>query len=139
MRLRYLFIFLTVVTIFLIFLYFLGHEILDLIMAMITVQFLSLGAMIEHQRKFPSKTIKSLSERVDKIEKICSDIHNVLDSNPELDKKLEKQKNGMSQILDDIVEKSTKLDKKLNGFLESENEKNSSISDIIYLDEEEQA
>jgi len=118
MRLRYLFIFLTVVTIFLIFLYFLGHEILDLIMAMITVQFLSLGAIIEHQRRFPSKTIKELAKRVDEIEQICNNIYanvssypNHHDSRPRMPEKNEEKESEDSAM---------------------------SIADMVYLEKEEQ-
>jgi len=151
MRLRYLFMFLTIVTIFLTILYLLGHEILDLIMAMITVEFLSLGAIIEHQRKFPSETIKKLSERVDNIEKVCNDIYNTLSSNPEFEEKLQKQKDDMSSILDKIIQRSTELDKKLNGFghltnskikiseknKETNSKENStfSIGETVYLEE----
>ena len=143
MRLRYLFMFLTIVTIFLTILYLLGHEILDLIMAMITIEFLSLGAIIEHQRKFPSETIKKLSERVDNIEKICNDIYTSLGSNPGFEEKLKKQKNDMSSILNKIIQSSTKLEEKLNGFshsAESESKEDSSFSvgETVYLDEEGQ-
>jgi len=137
MRLGYLFMFLTIVTIFLTILYLFGHDILDLIMAMITVEFLSLGAIIEHQRKFPSKTIKSLSERVDKIEELCNDIYNNVASNPELEEKLKKQKNDMSFILDKIIQRSTELDKKLNGLghLTKNKENSVSVGETIYLEE----
>ena len=140
MRLSYLFIFLTIVTISLTILYLIGYEILDLIMAMITVDFLSLGAIIEHQRRFPSRTIKKLSERVDNIEKICNDIYRVLGSNPEFEEKLKKQKNDMSSLLDKIIQSSTKLEEKLNGFSPSAESKEASpisISETVYLDEEE--
>jgi DNA-binding ferritin-like protein len=131
MRLGYLFLFLTVITIVLTILYLIGHDILDAIMAMITVDFLTLGAIIEHQRKFPTKTIKRLSERVDNIERIAANIYNVLISNPEFEEKLKKEKNEMSHILEEIIKDSKELDKKINGFthvLESkkENEKTKS-------------
>ena len=131
MRLGYLFLFLTVITIVLTILYLIGHDILDAIMAMITVDFLTLGAIIEHQRKFPTKTIKRLSERVDNIERIAANIYNVLISNPEFEEKLKKEKNEMSHILEEIIKDSEELDKKINGFthvLESkkENEKTKS-------------
>jgi len=135
-------VFLTIITIVLTVLYLFGFEILDLIMAMITVEFLALGAIIEHQRKFPSKTIKKLSERVDNIEKICNDIYSALGSNPAFEEKLQKQKNDMSSILNKIIQSSTKLEEKLNGFshsAKSEPKEDSSFSvgEAIYLDEEE--
>ncbi len=110
MRLRYLFIFLTVVTISLIILYFLGYEILDLIMAMITVQFLSLGAIIEHQRRFPSKTIKELAKRVDEIEQICNNIYanvssypNHQNSRPRMPEKNEEETKDSAMSIADMV------------------------------------
>ncbi|NIM46742.1 MAG: hypothetical protein GTN40_01120 [Candidatus Aenigmarchaeota archaeon] len=116
MRLSYLFIFLTIITIILTILYLFGYDILDLIMAMITVDFLSLGAIIEHQRRFPSKTIKKLSGRVDNIENICNNIYRTLGSNPEFEEKFKKQKNDMSYVLDKVIEGSKELEKKINGF-----------------------
>jgi len=134
--------FLTTITIVLTILYLFGYEILDLIMAMITVDFLSLGAIIEHQRKFPSKTIKKLSERIDNIEKISNEIYTTLGSNPGFEEKLQKQKNDMSSILDKIIQSSTKLEEKLNGFshsVKSESKEDSSFSvgETVYLDEEQ--
>ena len=116
-------------------------------MAMITVEFLSLGAIIEHQRRFPSRTIKSLSERVDNIEKICNDIYSTLASNPGFEEKLQKQKNDMSFILNKVIQSSTELEKKLNGFghvlngskktKEESKEDAVSIGETIYLEEEQ--
>ncbi len=109
-------------------------------MAMITVDFLSLGAIIEHQRRFPSKNIKKLEERVNSIEKICNDIYHVLGSNPKFEEKLQKQKDDMSSLLDKIIQSSTKLDEKIDGFspsAESKEDSAISISETVYLDEEE--
>jgi len=95
-----------------------GYQILDLIIIMIIIDFLSLGASIELEKRKSEKDSKGfITSKLEGIENICKDIFtHVTSPNPGLEAKLEKQKNDMSYILDKIAKKSLELEEKLNAF-----------------------
>jgi len=95
-----------------------GIQTLDLIIIMIIIDFLSLGASIELERRKSDKETKGfLTSKLEGIEKVCNDIFtHMISPNPGFEAKLEKQKNDMSYILDKIAKKSLELEEKLNAF-----------------------
>jgi hypothetical protein len=95
-----------------------GYQVLDLIIIMIIIDFLSLGASIELERRKSDKESKGIiTTKLEGIENICKDIFTHISSpNPGFEAKLEKQKNDMSYILDKIAKKSLELEEKLNAF-----------------------
>lgn len=95
-----------------------GFQILDLIIIMIIIDFLSLGAYLEIEKRKTDKESRNLIDsKLGGIEKVCNDIFtHVISPNPGLEAKLEKQKNDMSYILDKIAKKSLELEEKLNVF-----------------------
>ena len=97
---------------------FSGYQVLDLIIIMIIIDFLSFGASLELEKRKNDKESKGLiTTRLDGIENICKDIFtHVTSPNPGLEAKLEKQKDDMSYILDKIAKKSLELEEKLNAF-----------------------
>jgi hypothetical protein len=97
---------------------FSGYQVLDLVIIMIIIDFISLGASIELERKKSDKETKGfITTKLEGIENICKDIFSHITSpNPGFEAKLEKQKNDMSYILDKIAKKSLELEEKLNVF-----------------------
>ena len=97
---------------------FSGYQVLDLIMIMIIIDFLSLGASLELEKRKSDKETKGfITSKLEGIEKVCNEIFtHVTSPNPGFEAKLEKQKNDMSYILDKIAKKSLGLEEKLNAF-----------------------
>jgi hypothetical protein len=97
---------------------FSGYQVLDLVIIMIIIDFISLGASIELERRKSDKETKGfITTKLEGIENICKDIFSHITSpNPGFEAKLEKQKNDMSYILDKIAKKSLELEEKLNVF-----------------------
>jgi hypothetical protein len=97
---------------------FTGYQVLDLVIIMIIIDFISLGASIELERRKSDKETKGfITTKLEGIENICKDIFSHITSpNPGFEAKLEKQKNDMSYILDKIAKKSLELEEKLNIF-----------------------
>ena len=97
---------------------FSGYQVLDLIIIMIIIDFISLGASVELERRKSDKETKGfISTKLEGIENVCKDIFShVTSPNPGFEAKLEKQKNDMSYILDKIAKKSLELEEKLNVF-----------------------
>ena len=95
-----------------------GTDALDLIIIMIIIDFISLGASVELERRKSDKETKGfISTKLEGIENVCKDIFSHITSpNPGFEAKLEKQKNDMSYILDKIAKKSLELEEKLNVF-----------------------
>lgn len=161
MYLTRLFLLLMIITIGLVIAQISGYQFLELIIIMIIIDFLSLGAIIELQKR-SSKDIEVMP-KLENIEKACNDILHKLGSNPGFEEKLQKQKDDMSYILDKIAKRSLELEEKINTFGRAlvdsretikmnsnpkeeaktenvENEKaeeTSSIGETIYVDEEE--
>jgi len=134
-----------------------GHQVLDLIIIMIIIDFLSFGASLELEKRKNDKESKGLiTTRLDGIENICKDIFtHVTSPNPGLEAKLEKQKDDMSYILDKIAKKSLELEEKLNAFgqvltnkvkVEDKTEEETkeetpaetfNVGELVYMEEEE--
>lgn len=97
---------------------FSGYQVLELIIMMIIIDFISLGASMELEgRKSDKETKGFITTKLEGIENICKDIFNHITSpNPGFEAKLEKQRNDMSYILDKIAKKSLELEEKLNVF-----------------------
>jgi len=157
MYLTRLFFLLMLITIGLVIAQVSGYQFLELIIIMIIIDFLSLGAIIELQKRNPKDN--ELMPKLEIIEKACNDIlSHVTSPNPGFEEKLQKQKDDMSYILDKIAKRSLELEEKLNTFgralvnsreviksnpepkEETKTEKveeTNSIGETIYVDEEE--
>ena len=119
-----------------------GFQVIDLIIIMIIVNFLSLGATLELERRKYDKESKGLiTTKLEGIENVCKDIFtHVTSPNPGFEAKLEKQKNDMSYILDKIAKKSLELEEKINVFgkvLTKETEEKVNVSEETEEIEEE--
>jgi hypothetical protein len=116
--LKLLFLFSLAITIILTIVQISGFAVIDLIIIMIVIDFLSLGAYLEMENKKTSKESKGLiTSKLEGIENICKDIFTHITSpNPGFEAKLEKQKDDMNYILDKISHKSLELEEKLNTF-----------------------
>jgi hypothetical protein len=116
--LKLLFLFSLAITIILSIVQISGFAVIDLIIIMIVIDFLSLGAYLEMENKKTNKEIKGLiTSKLEGIENVCRDIFTHITSpNPGFEAKLEKQKDDMNYILDKISHKSLELEEKLNTF-----------------------
>jgi len=114
MYLTRLFLLLMIITIGLVIAQVSGYQFLDLIIIMVIIDLLSLGAIVELQRRNTKNY--GVMPKLENIEKACGDILNKLGSNPGFEEKLQKQKDDMSYILDKIAKKSLELEEKINTF-----------------------
>ncbi|MEM5778089.1 MAG: hypothetical protein QXD43_01215 [Candidatus Aenigmatarchaeota archaeon] len=116
--LKMLFLFTLAITIALTTLQLYGLQLIESIIIMIIINFISLGASIEmEKRKNDAESKNLISSKLESIEKICNDIFtHVTSPNPGLEARLEKQKNDVSYILDKIAKKSLELEERLNAF-----------------------
>ena len=138
-----------------------GSQLLDSIIIMIIINFLTLGAMVEVERKKSDKETKGfITTKLEGIEKVVNDIFaHVTSPNPGFEAKLEKQKNDMSYILDKIAKKSLELEERLNAFgkvltgnservttgevveeeaKEEQPSESFSVGEIVYVEDEEE-
>lgn len=115
---KILFLLSLAITVALTVLQFSGAQVLDSIIIMIIIDFISLGAYLELESRKTNKETKGLiTSKLEVIENICKDIFaHVTSPNPGFEAKLEKQKDDMNYILDKIAKKSLELEEKLNVF-----------------------
>jgi hypothetical protein len=95
-----------------------GTPVIELIIIMIIIDFLSLGAYVEVERNNSDEETKGfITTKLEGIEKTCNDIlGHITSPNPGFEAKLEKQKDDMNYILDKIAKKSLELEERLNAF-----------------------
>lgn len=154
---KILFLFSVIVTTVLTALQLNGSEVINLIIIMIIIDFLSLGAYIElGNRKLARESKDFISSKLESIEKVCNETLTHINSpNPGIEAKIEKQRDDINYILDKITKKSLELEEKLNLFgniisktldekkveeqkEEEKQEKESySIGEVVYMDDEE--
>ena len=140
MRLRALFLFLTLVTVILVIAQLTGSNVINLIIMMTALDFLALGTSIEVERKSHMHT--QTSSKIESIEKVCKDIYDTISSNPGLEK-LQKQRDDISTILDRITKNSLELEERINKFGQTLNkskntEQPSSVGELVYIEEEKE-
>jgi len=116
--LKLLFLLSLAITIILTALQITGFQILDLIIIMFIIDFLSLGAYLEvEKRKTDQESKEFINTKLGTIEKVCNDIFTHITSpNPGIEAKIEKQRDDISYILDKIAKKSLELEERLNSF-----------------------
>lgn len=134
-----------------------GFQVIDSIIIMIIINFLSLGAYIElENRKMVKESKDFIGSKLEGIEKICNEtLTHITSPNPGIELRLEKQKNDISYILDKISKRSLDLEERLNTFgkilsnslkekkveeekeEEKENQDSYSVGEIVYIDDEE--
>jgi len=95
-----------------------GLQIIDLIIVMIIINFLSLGAYIElENRKLAKESKDFISSKLEGIEKVCNEtLSHITSPNPGIEAKIEKQREDISYILDKISKRSLELEERLNAF-----------------------
>jgi len=141
MRLRALFLFLTLVTVILVIAQLTGSNVINLIIIMAALDFLALGASIEVERK--SHMHAQTSSKIESIEKVCKDIYDTISSNPGLEK-MQKQREDISAILDRITKNSLELEERINKFgqvlskSKNTSEQPSSVGEVVYIEEEKE-
>jgi DNA anti-recombination protein RmuC len=134
---------------------FLGYDFLNILIVLLIFDSLSFGAVVEIERKKSLKEMevgKTINQKIDDLEKICRDVLQKVSMNSavmELEEKLNRHKEDEKTSLDKIAEKTLDLEKKINRFgaklaehlkeiaEEIKEEKDESVGDYIYMDEEE--
>lgn len=134
-----------------------GFQVIDSIIIMIIINFLSLGTYIElENRKIVKESKDFIGSKLEGIEKICNEtLTHITSPNPGIELRLEKQKNDISYILDKISKRSLDLEERLNAFgkilsnslnekkveeqkeEEKENQDSYSVGEIVYIEDEE--
>jgi len=112
MLLRTLFLVLIVITIALVALHLTGYQVLELIVIMIIIDFITLTANIELERRKP---MIDVTGKLESIEKICKDIFGHV-SNPGIEEILKKQGNNINYLLDKVTKRSLDLEERVNKF-----------------------
>jgi hypothetical protein len=155
--LKILFLISLVITTALTALQLIGFQVIDSIIIMIIINFLSLGAYIElENRKIVKESKDFIGSKLEGIEKICNEtLTHITSPNPGIELRLEKQKNDISYILDKISKRSLDLEERLNAFgkilsnslnekkveeqkeEEKENQDSYSVGEIVYIEDEE--
>jgi hypothetical protein len=153
--LKILFVFTLIITTVLATLQLSGFQILDLIIIMIIIDFLTLGGYIELENRKSYKESKDfITSKIAGVEKTCNDILiHITSPNPGLEAKIERQRNDISYILDKISKKSLELEERLNAFgrvlansldakkseekAEEEKQDSYSVGEIVYVEDEE--
>ena len=153
---KLLFLFSIAITVALTVMQMLGTDLMNLIIVMIIVDFLSLAALTEMEhRKTVLESKDFIVSKVEGVEKVCNDIFARVSSNPGVESMLEKQKNDINYVLDKVSKKSLELEERLNLFgkvlsnnlIEKKEEKESiekkaeqesySVGEIVYIEDEE--
>jgi len=133
-----------------------GLQIIDLIIIMIIINFLSLGAYIElENRKLVKESKDFIGSKLEGIEKVCNEtLSHITSPNPGLEAKIEKQREDISYILDKISKRSLELEERLNVFgkvlsnnlkekkdeeekEEKEEKESYSVGEIVYIEDDE--
>jgi hypothetical protein len=114
--LKMLFLFSIVITIALTALQMYGLQVLDSIIVMIIINFLSMVAYIELENKKIMKESKDfIASKLENIENLSNKIITHV-AGSSMDEKLEKQKNDINYVLDKVSKKSLELEERLNLF-----------------------
>ncbi len=126
MHLSKLFLFLIGITIILAVLQLIGYPVMEMIIIMIIIDFLTLGASMElGKRNNPANSVQAnvmpkleKIDKLDNIEKTCTDIFNhVTKTNTSnFESKLEKHSDDISYLLDKMAKKSLELEERINKF-----------------------
>ncbi len=95
---------------------FLGYDVLNYVIGMMVVSFLSLGGYMEiENKKILKETKEFMGTKLEGIEKICGEtLAHLRSANPEA--KLERHKSDVNYILDNISRRSLDLEERLNAF-----------------------
>jgi hypothetical protein len=123
MRLSKLFFFVTLITIILTVIQLFGYPVMELVMVMLVVDFMTLAASIQlgsknYVKNNPidiEKEVVPRLQKIDSIEKVCTDISNRV-SNTEFEEKLKKQGDDISYLLDKMAKKTLDLEERINNF-----------------------
>ena len=99
----------------------LGYNFLEVLMVLLIIDSIAFGATIEIEKRKSLKEIEmnnNITLKVEKIEKICQDVLQKVDtkSSLNLEEKLEKQKEERNQMLDKISRKTLELEQKIKSF-----------------------
>jgi hypothetical protein len=126
-----------------------GLQIIDLIIIMIIINFLSLGAYIElENRKLVKDSKDFIGSKLEGIEKVCNEtLSHITSPNPGIEAKIEKQRNDISYILDKISKRSLELEERLNAFgrvlsnnikeKKEDKQESYSVGEIVYIEDDE--
>ena len=135
---------------------FLGYDFLNILLILLFLDSLSFGAVAEIERKKSKKEedwSNIINQKIENLENICKDVLQKVSVNTamaELEERLNRHKDEDKSSLDKIAEKSLELEKKINNFgaklaehlqevvEDIKEEKNESVGNYVYIDEEEQ-
>lgn len=99
-----------------------GYQVLESLMIMTVVDFLTLAAVIEVGKKKPlnnpidiEKEIVPRLQKIDNIEKACTEMAGKV-GNGDLEEKLKKHSDDISYLLDKMAKKTMDLEQKINNF-----------------------
>jgi hypothetical protein len=133
----------------------LGYDFLNILILLLLLDSLSFGAVAEIEKKKSKKEMEwsnIINQKIENLENICKDVLQKVSMNTavaELEERLNRHKDEEKTSLDRIAEKTLELEKKINRFgvklaehlkeiaEDIKEEKNESVGDYIYMDEEE--
>jgi len=125
MHLSKLFLFVIAITIALAGLQLIGYQVIELIITMTIIDFLTLGASMELGKRNNPVDIKThimpkleKIDKLDNIEKTCVDIfhHITKTDNPNFESKLKRQSDDISYLLDKMAKRTLELEERINKF-----------------------
>jgi hypothetical protein len=153
MQLSKLFLFVIAITIVLTGLQLAGYQLMESIIIMLIIDFLTLGASMElgKKRNNPSNSIQNnvmpkleKIDKLDNIEKTCTDIfHHVTKTDTtDFENKLKKQSNDINYLLDKMAKKTLELEERVNkfgnGLIDSVSKLNNRVKDLEKTEESEE-
>jgi len=100
----------------------LGYDFLEVLIVLLITDSIAFGATIEIEKKRSLKETEmnnNITLKVEKIEKICQDVLQKINTNPSLlnlEEKIEKQKEERNHMLDKISRKTLELEQKIKKF-----------------------
>jgi hypothetical protein len=153
MHLSKLFLFVIAITIFLASLQLVGYQLMESIIIMLIIDFLTLGASMELGKRGnnPTNAIESSItpkleklDKLDNIEKSCMDIfHHVTKTDvSNFEDKLKKQSDDISYLLDKMAKKTLELEERVNkfgnGLIDSVSKLSDRVKDLEKTEESEE-
>ena len=137
----------------------LGYEFLEVLIILLIIDSIAFGSIVEIEKRKSLKEIEvndSITLKLEKLEKVCQDVLQRVNTNPallNLEEKLKKHKEERNNMMDRISRKTLELEQKINKFglslaehaedfsnrlekLESPEQPERKIKDLVYIENE---
>jgi len=100
----------------------LGYEFLEVLIILLIIDSIAFGSIVEIEKRKSLKEIEvndSITLKLEKLEKVCQDVLQRVNTNPallNLEEKLKKHKEERNNMMDRISRKTLELEQKINKF-----------------------